>query len=390
MSNLHRFVRSVSPQDLRNHLSQIDIPVPANLDWDAPAEKFSKDFLTVVDDLPEQKHVQLLADIDRISDMTDEVGQAALMALPEWRERFGEIEGAHRRAHWLYVRSQDAFRQAEEIRYADENQNAQRLWDGFVGPRLLELKNDPQVVEQFKDSLRGLLGAGRVHVEIFSRVRNRTGEPDRELKQITVYSEDLPVDEVVFATVGVKNQARKPVRETAITYEPGSGTIEVIGRVKSLREQVAGLFAEKLLGVDLSGERLPPRRVDLSPLLDPIAFTVEPQDGIARVKLTRLVISALDGGLTQWFDVPFAAHETLHEVLDNEYGSANPLRNQSRPWMARIEIQFEPEAGRKRGKKINVVLCSPAKCNLRGKTEKERLLLNRYLRAWGLLRGAEG
>jgi hypothetical protein len=390
MSNLYRFVRSVSPQDLRSHLSQSEIPVPANLNWDAATEEFSQGFLKAVDELPEQKLVQLLADIDRISDMTDEVGQAALMALAEWRGRLEEIEGAHRRAHWLYVQSRDAFRQAEEIRYADENQNAQRLWDGFVGPRLLELKNDSQIIEQFKDALRGLLGAGRVHVEIFSRVRNRTGEPDREIKQITVYSEDVPVDEVVFATVGVKNQARKPVRETAITYEPNSGTIEIVGRVKEVREQVAGLFAEKLLGVDFSGKRLPPRRVDLSPLLDPIVFAVEPQDGIARVKLTRLVISALDGSLTQWFEVPFADDETLHEVLDAEYGAENPLRNQSRPWMARIEIQFEPEAGRKRGKKINVILCSPAKCNLRGKTEKERVLLNRYLKAWGLLRGADG
>jgi hypothetical protein len=389
MSNLYRFVRSVSPKDLRSHLSQSDIPVPANLNWDAPAEKFSQGFLKAVDELPEQKLIQLIADIDRISHMTDEVGQAALMALAEWRDRLGAINSAYRRAHWLYVQSRDAFRQAEEIRYADENQNAQRLWDGFVGPWLLELKNDPQIVEQFKEALRGLLGAGRVHVEIFGRVRSHSGEPDREIRQITVYSDDVPVDEVVFTTVGVKNQARKPVRETAITYEPGSGTIEVVGRVKALREQVARLFAEKLLGVDLSGERLPPRRVDLSPLLDPITFAVDPQDGIARVKLTRLVISALDDSLTQSFEVPFADDETLHEVLDDKYGTENPLRTQSRPWMARIEIQFEPEPGRKRGKKINVVLCLPAKCNLRGKTEKERLLLTRYLKAWGLLRGAE-
>jgi hypothetical protein len=160
--------------------------------------------------------------------------------------------------------------------------------------------------------------------------------------------------------------------------------------VKALREQVASLFAEKLLGVDLSGERLPPRRVDLSPLLDSITFAVEPEDRIARVKLTRLVVSAFDGSLTQWFDVPFADDETLYEVLDDEYGVENPLRTQVRPWMARVEIQFEPEGDRNRGKKINVVLCSPSKCNLRGKTERERLLLNKYLKAWGLLRGAEG
>ena len=36
---------------------------------------------------------------------------------------------------------------------------------------------------------------------------------------------------------------------------------QVVGRVKALREQVASLFAEKLLSVDLSGERLPPTRL---------------------------------------------------------------------------------------------------------------------------------
>jgi hypothetical protein len=79
MSNIYRFVRSVSPNDLRTHLLQSDIPVPANLNWDAPEAEFSQGFLMAVDELPEQKLIQLVADIDRISDMTDEVGQAALM-----------------------------------------------------------------------------------------------------------------------------------------------------------------------------------------------------------------------------------------------------------------------------------------------------------------------
>jgi hypothetical protein len=389
MANLHRYIRSTSPHDLRHHLTQSGIPLPPSINWDAAGEEFTQGFLKAVEKLTEQEFAQLHADIDRISDMTDEVGQAVVMALVEWRDRLATIDGAHRRAHWVYVQSRDVFRQAEEIRYADENQNAQRLWDGFVGPRLLELKNDPQIVDQFKEVLRGLLGAGRIYVEIFARVRSRSGEPDREINQITVYSEDVPVDEVVFATTGVKNQARKPVRETAITYERGSGTIEIVGRIKTVREDIAHLFAEKLLGIELSGERLPPRRVDLSPLLDPHEFVVEPQDGFARVKLTMLTVSTLGSTLTQRFEAPFADDESLHRALDHEYGSANPLRKQLRPWMAPIEIQFEPEPGRKRGKKINVVLCLPNKCNLRSKTEKERLLLTRYLKAWGLLRGVE-
>ena len=104
MANLHHFLRSVSPNDLRQHLEQSGIPVPANLNWDASAEEFSKGFLKAVEQLSEQNLVQLLADIDRITDMTDEVGQAALMSLVDWRERLKAMDSAYHRAHWLYRR----------------------------------------------------------------------------------------------------------------------------------------------------------------------------------------------------------------------------------------------------------------------------------------------
>jgi hypothetical protein len=63
--------------------------------------------------------------------MTDEPGQAALLALPDYREQLPTIEGAHVRAPWLYVQSREAFRRAEEIRYADANREAQRLWEAL-------------------------------------------------------------------------------------------------------------------------------------------------------------------------------------------------------------------------------------------------------------------
>lgn len=389
MANIHRFLRSISPEDMRLHFEQSGIPEPANMNWGAAPEEFCKGFLKAVDTLSDQARIQLFADIDRISDMSDEVGQAALMALVDWRERLCAIEGAHRRAHWLYVQSKEAFRQSEEIRYADENQNAQRMWDGFLGPRLVDLKTDDTSLAEFRAELAKQLGADRVHVEIFGRVRYREGEPNREIKQVTIYSEDVPEDEIVFSGTGVRNQARKPVRETAIIYEPASGTIEVVGRARKMREKIAAEFAKKMLGVAISGEKLPPRRVDLTPLLYSDQLSCEPTVGVARIKLTMLALSTLDGRLKQKFEVPFSDSESLHAALASEFGTRNPLSAQIRLWMARIEVQFEPEAGRRMGKKINITLCTPNKCNLRGKTEKERLFLNRYLREWGLLRGAD-
>src|SRR5689334_3427403 len=119
MLNLPRFVRSVSPADLRRHLDQSEIPIPTSINWDASGERFTRGFLKALSEIPEQKRIQLTADFDRVSGMTDEVGQAALMALPEWREKLHKIDGAYRRAHWLYMQSPEAFRQAEEIRFAD-------------------------------------------------------------------------------------------------------------------------------------------------------------------------------------------------------------------------------------------------------------------------------
>jgi hypothetical protein len=97
----------------------------------------------------------------------------------------------------------------------------------------------------------------------------------------------------------------------------------------------------------------------------------------------------LDGKLSQRFEVPFSETRSLHHALASQYGSRNPLNANLRPWMAKIEVEFEPQNLGKRGKKINVNLGYPNKCSLRGKTAKERLVLNRYLPAWGLLRGAE-
>jgi hypothetical protein len=179
------------------------------------------------------------------------------------------------------------------------------------------------------------------------------------------------------------------VRETTITYEAASGTIEVVGRQKATREKIARAFAEVILEHEITDERLPQRRYDLSPLLSPKALHLSPEDGIARAKVTMLALSTLDESLTQRFEVSFADDVSLHAALDGHFGEMNPLRSDLLPRVARIEIEFEPPVGRRRGKKVNVELAMPNKCSLRGKTARERLILGSYLRSWGLARGVD-
>ena len=82
--------------------------------------------------------------------MTDEVGQTAMLALPDLQIQLDSIDGAFNRAYALFLADRRQFRRAEEIRYADENQNAQRLWDAFVGPTGCSPTTDADRLNRFQ------------------------------------------------------------------------------------------------------------------------------------------------------------------------------------------------------------------------------------------------
>jgi hypothetical protein len=116
MAMLARFVRSVRPDHLVEHLTGLTSAPPAISTED---DQFESKVLEYIQDLERRQRDQLLAEAERVGEMTDEVGQAALLAMTEWRPRLLAIESAYERAHWLYLNSAEAFRHAEEIRYAD-------------------------------------------------------------------------------------------------------------------------------------------------------------------------------------------------------------------------------------------------------------------------------
>jgi hypothetical protein len=383
LTNAH-IVRTARPVDLIAHLDRHNVVHALS-----PASSSSQ-FVRQLAAIPDARAAERLAiELERVHNMADEVGHTAMLALPEWRARLEEIDGAYARAHWLFLESPEAFRQAEEIRFAEQNQNSVRLWDGFIGPRRREVSASEESVAAFKEQLRAVLGIEKIWIEKFQRSRQRGEMSDRLVTQLTVYSEGPPIDELEFADDLLRNRSRRPVRETAIVYEADSGTIEIISQHKEIRRTIATQFAKTLLHAELSGETLPRLRLDLSSLIDNHPFPTLPEDGIEKVKLTMLTLSSSDQRLTQQFAIKFKDPETLQEILDERYGESNPLEGDLYPWKARIEVLFEPAESRKRGKKITVDLTNPNKCNLRGKTDRERIILNKYLQYWGLRIGDE-
>jgi hypothetical protein len=384
LTNAH-VVRTARPADLIAHLDKHKIVHALS------QASLSSQFLQQLEVISDARAAERLAvELERVHNMADEVGQIAMLALPQWRDRLEEIDGAHARAHRLFLESPKAFRQAEEIRFAEQNQNSVRLWDGFIGPRRREVSKSAESIAAFREQLKAVLGIEKIWIEKFQRSRQCGDMMDRLVTQLTVYSEGPPVDELEFADELLRNRSRRPVRETAIIYEADSGTIEIISQHRDTRRTIAMQFAKTFLDAELSGETLPPLRLDLSILIDVHPFPTDPADGIEKVKLTMLTLSSSDQRLTQQFSIKFKDRATLQEILDDRYAGSNPLEGDLYPWKARIEVLFEPTAGLKRGKKITVDLTNPNKCNLRGKTDRERVILNKYLQNWGLRIGGDG
>ena len=223
MASLSRFIRSVRPEDLRRHLQMHGIIMPDGPDWETPTEQIAERFLRALDRLSDGDRDRLIADAERIWTMADEPGQAALLALFDYRERLLGIEGAHARAHWLYVQSREAFRRAEEIRYADENREAVRLWDGFVGPRLMDIRSDRETDQQFRAQLRNILKSDRIFLEPLTRMRGHADEPTRRIQQVAIYNEGLPSDDLRFEGEEITlpaGQSSKRLSFTSLTAAP--------------------------------------------------------------------------------------------------------------------------------------------------------------------------
>lgn len=89
-------------------------------------------------------------------------------------------------------------------------------------------------------------------------------------------------------------QAYRPVFETAITYEPVTGEIEVVASDRDMRLEIVKAAVTHLLGIEFKENRLPLRRYDLSVLLTPYDFPVDGEDGIEGVEVREVWLMPID------------------------------------------------------------------------------------------------
>ncbi|MGN7613074.1 hypothetical protein ACQZV8_13425 [Magnetococcales bacterium HHB-1] len=325
-------------------------------------------------------------DFERVNTVADELGDFAVQGMIKNASVLSSLENEYHRALWLFLHDQHAFRRAEQIRYTDQSRQGQR-WSGFIGPKKQTVSKNPEHLAQFEAHIRSIFRCEEVKLELYDRIRNLTDQPE-ELIQLVVYRDGLPNSYMELKNGNLLSKKRRPVFELVITYAPNTGTIEVIAQKRALHPRLARLFASILLQYNIMGLRVSLRQYDLSPLLKQSRFPTDPEDGIAwvRVKSVRLCYEQEKVGYINLYS-PSHDEKNLHERsiqwFPNDIKRLLDLFIIER---AEIQVRFRPDRASPRGKTITVALSLPNGCSLKGKTKKERLICEKYLARWNLVK----
>jgi hypothetical protein len=165
------------------------------------------------------------------------------------------------------------------------------------------------------------------------------------------------------------------------------GVIEVVANDRESREDLVRVFSRDLLSSEFLKEKLPLRAYALDMLMSPFGFETDPADGIEEVRVKHLRLMPMDTtGERVVIECLRGTANTIWKMAEDRFGEANPLLGGWIITQAKLTIRFHPERGSRRGKTVPVTISMPSGCDLKDRTERERMIGDKYMRRWGMVR----
>lgn len=387
MPVLSRLIRNVPGPELRDYFTGFGMTFRDSVNWDGGSGEIIEPVLKAVDILAEIERERIRLDCDRIDRMTTEVGQTAIMSVADevQQDHLRTMGVRHARALWLLQTDPVKFCKAEDVAFF-ENARKGRTWDAFVAPKDLTVGRGGDRRNALAAEVRRFFREGeKVKIEVFDRTRPDVDGGVKSLVQVTVYREGLPDSVEVFKDQdSIGPLVYRPVYELGFTYEAASGVIEVVGDRKADRRDLAKVFAKTLLNHSVDAAPLPLRHYDLSVFMTDRRFATDPQDGIGIVRVRAVKFETLDESAFLTIEAR-AADDNFHSLADQLFEERNPFLGGYRIREVVLSVPFEPDDINPRGRTISLKLRHPNGCDLKDKTDKERLIGEKYLRRWGIL-----
>ena len=395
MASITSFFRKTPVPSLQAYFATKPFALPATVVWTAPENEVVTALINALDTLDEGDREALILEVNRVIALSDEPGQNALQDVVTNTATFDTVEGGHNRALWALMNEPQSFQLAEEVRYNDEKRRG-RMWTGFVVEKKKLVRKDQLSRDAFIADVQEKFSTNNVQLDVFDRHRVTFDGKSHHLVQVAVYREGRTDDALGFDGTGkLQRRPVKPVYEASLTYEPMDGVIEVVAGDKDVRESMAGFMGRHLLGIDFKGEKLPARQYDLGVLMEPFDFPTDAAapagQVIERVQVRELRFQPLDlPDQRVTLECDDTRGETIWDMADRHIGRAAARRADWVITRARLLVRFAPHGKSRRGKNLNLTITVPHGCNLKSMTARDRLVGEKYLREWGILKGGTG
>lgn len=390
-AKIKKFIRNVPEEDLKSFLDGYELNLPQDFKWQRDNKKYhSYLFDSIWSINNEERKIRLFEIIERIHEMIDELGQAALHSQPAIvsNDNFLDLKSDHARCLWAIQNHPLEFQKAEFCASSDYKRKS-REWSSFVAPQGREIHASKENIENFKQlALEQFNISKKIKVDLFDRVKTDHHDKEIVVFQLVAYHDGLHRSIQIFEQEEVVTKFISSVNEFSISYEPHSGIIEVISDSKENRGKLAKAFANAFLKAENDIGEIVIKKYDLSKLrtLQDFMKDTDASDLIDEVKVTMLKLGTASGKSSTTLEAPFTSQLNVYEFAAKSFANNNPLQNPAfEIRRAKLSIRFKATDKKPRGELLHVTITNPNGCDLKDRSEKQKMIGNKYLERWGLM-----
>ena len=370
---------------LKTYLDQHGLALPDDFDWADDTDTTNR-LIEAIQDCPDPAlRDKIVAGLFVSTQLAHPRGKQAMFQIGAWHPTalLGLIacQSDHHRAFWLLVHHPDLFEQAAEIEYVDSHvQQAQQHDLGTKAPVRRDAASMAAFCEAIKAFYKIELGCGEVCVaHILDRAQGT--------QLVTVHAKDLAMLRLEFEGMVLTRRVGSPNIHMVLEYSETTGVTRTIIRGGAkYHEMLAQAFAEHLLGVNVSAQRIKPPTLDLTALK--LGFQV-PQaidDGFVALQVKALTLMSPDTELKAEFTAMASSErQCVTELIAEKFPQDNPLAHHWLVNAASINLYYAPPPGKERCPVVTVEVTRRGRLNLHKFDEKLRAQLEGYLVQIGIL-----
>lgn len=372
-----RYIGTVAPE--------LDIAAVGEQDGDVAAW---------LDKLDSELRDQLYVGMERAWQLRGEIGQRSLREVAyhdaEYLENLKLLPSDESRALSVLIEKPSLFKEALAICHADSRRQGND-WSGYViGDGLTPIKHNT-LPEEFRiglaEAIARAMGTSRhIVVEWFER-QSRFG--DGKIWQASIYAKGSPQTETVFVNDELDQQVFYPAVEASVTYEPETGQLDVMSQGgRQTRDRISGLFSEHIFGYREQPAKVRLRNYDLERIRSPMDFVTDAEDMIEAVWIESVRFLADKSGFPRVnIDCSGRFPASVWQQSRDMFGGTDPFAQPGwRLVRVSLRVRFHKPKGGGRQETLRFALSYPNGSNLKERTEHERLIGEKYLSRWGLVK----